>query len=168
MVNSLFYALTLAVVSLVVRLMRRRARLGRRVCAECKYDLRGSMTDRGARCPECGSEYTPAELSVPRSLLRWWMVPLLLPVVAMAADWGSGAVDWIAIRYHFRWVDPILTPRSFSSVVVLGFFVYLLGLWSYQDRPAARRHAYAAAVVLLLTPTTYASAFILIVRLSAQ
>lgn len=167
-VNSLFYALALAAASFVVRHTRRRARLGRRLCAECKYDLRGSMTDTGARCPECGSEYPPAQLSVPRSLVRWWMVPLLLPLMAMVAYWGSGMTDWISLRYHFRWVEPIFTPRSFSYVVVLGFFVYQLGLWSYQDRPTGRRHAYAAAVALLLTPTSYASAFILIVRLSAS
>ena len=88
--------------------------------------------------------------------------------MAMVVYWSSGTTDWIELRYHFRWVEPIFTPRSFSYVVVLGFFVYLLGLWSYQDRPAGRRHAYAAAVALLLTPTTYASTFILIVRFSAQ
>ena len=124
------------------------------------------MTDTGARCPECGSEYALAQLSVPRSLFRWWMVPLLLPLMAMVAYWGSGMTDWISLRYHFRWVEPIFTPRSFSSVVVLAFFVYLLGLWSYQDRPVGQRHAYAVAVALLLTPTSYTSAFILIVRFS--
>ena len=162
--NTIFYGMITWLVWSAVSRLRRRARLDRTRCPKCRYDLRAAEAKDGIiTCPECGTRIAALFFGRPQQILRWWMLPLLLPAFVFGAIWFCGGFDWLWLRFHLRWSEPILT---FSALLILPFaavWLYLIGVFAYNDRSIRARHRIAALIAILLAIAAYVPLYALAV-----
>ncbi len=90
-------------------------------CPACNYDLRGLINADGAKCPECGGEFTHAQIAdsrrgVSRAFLwKFLPTPVLMAVVGFLALWivrgdsGLRAGAVVACGVGFAWL--LITER---------------------------------------------------------
>jgi len=164
-IGAAFWGILAWVVVRIVRVVRRRARLDRRCCAQCRYALRESTVRDGfVVCQECGVSVPAAHFRRPRQVLRWWMVPLLLPAAVLGIAWLLGLVVWTWLRFELRFQTPILSFDSMVSLVAAVVWVYGIGVVAYRDRAGWRRQVLAVAVAGGLAIPAYVAVFALVAR----
>lgn len=171
--NTLLYALAAGFIGSVATRIRRRARLDRRCCAACRYDLRASLKDDLVCCPECAAEYAMDVFRRPRQLLRRWMTVYCVPLLVLGGMWLfsdslANARETVRIKlnepaYYFGW------PTVFNTIVLTALVLvsaYSLAMRCYGDRPRSARVVLAATVSLVLTALCLPAALLLIHGLS--
>lgn len=171
--NTLLYALAAGAVGWMGRQVRRRARLDRRCCAECRYDLRASLEGEPVRCPECAAVYTISVFRRPRQVLRCWMIVYCAPLLVIGGMWlfsdslgNAGQTLRIKLNEpanYFGW------PTVLNTIVLTALIAasaYSLASRSYKDRPRSVRMALATSASLVLTALCLPAALLLIHGLS--
>lgn len=171
--NTLLYGLAAGAVGWIVMQVRRRARLDRRCCAACRYDLRASLEGEPVRCPECAAVYTISVFRRPRQVLRCWMIVYCVPPLVLGGMWLfsdslANARETVRIKlnepaYYFGW------PTVFNTIVLTALVLvsaYSLAMRCYEDRPRSARVVLAATVSLVLTALCLPAALLLIHGLS--
>ena len=165
-INTACYSI---VVWLLLHLRRRsrvRARLDRRTCQDCRYDLRGAVSDDTITCPECGRRIPAHLLSRPRQVLRLWMALPLLPAMTLAAVRFLGFVDAHRLGFRFR-IDSTLIPLSIVATVAMGGCLFLACRRAYRDRPprASLPLSLAVSIVLALSFGASLHIYVLLIRM---
>lgn len=164
--NTIFYSTFVFVLLSVVRRIRRRARRDRELCPQCKYDLRAALVSQSTTvtCPECGRAYLAKYFHRSRQLLRWWMVPLVLPTAVLLMGVCLAYFDWRWLRFQLRWVEMIWTPFNLYVFGVLTLWIFLLAWDSYDDRHSWKRFTVATVISALLSMTSFVSVYSLAVH----
>ncbi len=172
--NMLLHGLAAGAVGWMAMRIRRRARLDRRCCAACRYDLRASLEDDPVRCPECAATYTISVFRRPRQVLRRWMIVYCVPLLVLGGMWLfsdslRNVRETVRIRssapmHYYGWAGLL-------SMAVLGMIAlvsaYSLASRSYADRPKSARIALAAMISLVLTALCVPPVFVFMHGMSA-
>ncbi|MEY2794528.1 MAG: hypothetical protein RIR10_244 [Planctomycetota bacterium] len=117
-------------------------------CDHCGFALKG-LGERG-NCPECGTDFDPQTVTVPRRMRRLRVVGYVLLPLAIAVIWFIALVLWL-------FIEPEWDPQPLLAVALL-LPVPLAGAWlGYRatrltpvvfGRCMPRRRAQSTAAVL--------------------
>lgn len=161
--NTLFYALVSGSFIIALRKLRQRIRLDLKHCPNCNYNLCKSITIDGATCSECSHQIEMKLFEQSRLFLRWWMAPMLLPLIAFFFAWILGLVNWYQLRFYLYWEYPIFEWKVLISLFVTILFVFVIAFSAYPDRSAKQRNFIACAVALILSVIGYLPLLMLVV-----
>jgi predicted RNA-binding Zn-ribbon protein involved in translation (DUF1610 family) len=165
--DTVVYAAGVWLLVAAVGRTRRRARLDRRVCPQCRYDLRAATGASTVTCPECGTELAAAWLTRPRQVLRWWMAPAVVPAALLGAQLLGGWIRWPLVLRKLIWPDPVATGVTVAVFLAVAGGLYVLVQRSYRDRPPAQRHLLSALVALAATGVALVPLYVLVARVVA-
>jgi len=161
--NTLFYAFLSGLFIVALRKLRQRIRLDRKYCPQCNYNLCKSITATGAVCPECSHKVSEKLFERPKLILRWWMVPMLLPIIALFLAWTVGIVNWYRLSLYLSWEYPSAGHKVLFSLLVGLSLLFFIAIDVYPDRSSKQRIALAGAVALIFSVLTYLPIYILVI-----
>ncbi len=162
LLNTVFYAaLAWAAAGLWARI-RRRARLDRNECPQCRYRQIPPYSNEPTPCPECGHCYRHTLHTRPRQILRLWMLPLLVPQLLLLFAWFLGLVNWTWLRIQLHYTADLVTLGSVMSVTVAMLWIAAIAYWAYSDRPGRQRRYISAALAAAISVTSYIAGFVVI------
>jgi hypothetical protein len=163
-VNTLFYAVIVGLLWVLVVSRIRRARIDDSRCPRCRYDLHGSITAGGAKCPECGTFVAIRKLRRPGRLWRWWMTLLMIPPALIVLSRFINYVTWRIALMEVSCLETHVYALWMIVLPVITISLYRACRHAYRDRAQRQREAAALLISIALALVCSCSLLVLYAR----